>query len=85
MFLCVFQCVVVSLEDACKGLILCCLALEFVSLSQRFFPEMLNFLLGLLHLTVPDKSSTGVFSERFFSHEPQKYSHCCVNRCHVWL
>ncbi|XP_051734258.1 nucleolar protein 14 [Ctenopharyngodon idella] len=53
------KCVVVSLEDACKGLILCCLALEFVSLSQRFFPELLNFLLGLLHLTVPDKSSTG--------------------------
>ncbi|XP_067231843.1 nucleolar protein 14 isoform X2 [Chanodichthys erythropterus] len=53
------KCVVVSLEDAYKGLILCCLALEFVSLSQRFFPELLNFLLGLLHLTVPDKSSTG--------------------------
>lgn len=70
--LCVFQCVVVSLEDAYKGLILCCLALEFVSLSQRFFPELLNFLLGLLHLTVPDKSSTGVCSVSFFSHEQQK-------------
>ncbi|XP_056110624.1 nucleolar protein 14 [Rhinichthys klamathensis goyatoka] len=53
------KCVVVSLEDACKGLILCCLALEFVSLSKRFFPELMNFLLGLLHLTVPDKSNTG--------------------------
>ncbi|KAK7142988.1 hypothetical protein R3I93_014214 [Phoxinus phoxinus] len=53
------KCVVVSLEDAIKGLILCCLALEFVSLSKRFFPELMNFLLGLLHLTVPDKSNTG--------------------------
>uniref|UniRef100_A0A673KHQ3 Nucleolar protein 14-like n=1 Tax=Sinocyclocheilus rhinocerous TaxID=307959 RepID=A0A673KHQ3_9TELE len=53
------RCAVVSLEDVCKGLILCCLALEFVSLSQRFFPELLNFLLGLLHLTLPNKHNTG--------------------------
>lgn len=53
------KCAVVSLEDVCKGLILCCLALEFVSLSQRFFPELINFLLGLLNLAVPDKTSTG--------------------------
>ncbi|XP_067280045.1 nucleolar protein 14 [Pseudorasbora parva] len=53
------KCVLVSLEDVCKGLMLCCLALQFVSLSKRLFPELLNFLLGLLHLTVPDKSSTG--------------------------
>lgn len=53
------KCVLVSLEDVCKGLVLCCLALQFVSLSKRLFPELLNFLLGLLHLTVPDKSSTG--------------------------
>ncbi|XP_050960850.1 nucleolar protein 14 [Labeo rohita] len=52
------KCVVSSLEDVCKGLILCCLALEFVSLSQRFFPELLNFLLGLLHLTVSNKHNT---------------------------
>lgn len=53
------KCGVVSLEDACKGLVLCCLAVEFVCLSQRFFPEMLNFLLGLLHLAVPEKNNTG--------------------------
>lgn len=53
------KCVVLSLEDVCKGLILCCLALEFVSLSQRFFPELMNFLLGLLHLTVSDKHNMG--------------------------
>ncbi|XP_057215772.1 nucleolar protein 14 [Triplophysa rosa] len=53
------KCSVVSLEDVCRGLVLCCLAVEFVSLSQRFFPEMLNFLLGLLHLAVPEKTNTG--------------------------
>ncbi|XP_043090353.1 nucleolar protein 14 [Puntigrus tetrazona] len=53
------KCVVLSLEDVCKGLILCCLALEFVSLSQRFFPELINFLLGVLHLTVSDKHNIG--------------------------
>ncbi|XP_042603952.1 nucleolar protein 14 [Cyprinus carpio] len=53
------RCAVVSLEDVCKGLVLCCLALEYVSLSQRIFPELLNFLLGLLHLTVSDKHNTG--------------------------
>uniref|UniRef100_A0A672LV99 NOP14 nucleolar protein homolog (yeast) n=1 Tax=Sinocyclocheilus grahami TaxID=75366 RepID=A0A672LV99_SINGR len=58
-FLYISQCAVVSLEDVCKGLILCCLALEFVSLSQRFFPELLNFPLGLLHLTLPNKHNTG--------------------------
>ncbi|KAL1253537.1 hypothetical protein QQF64_018230, partial [Cirrhinus molitorella] len=62
-FLCISQaltkCVVLSLEDVCKGLVLCCLALEYVSLSQRFFPELLNFLLGLLHLAVSNKHNTG--------------------------
>uniref|UniRef100_A0A8C1RP54 NOP14 nucleolar protein homolog (yeast) n=1 Tax=Cyprinus carpio TaxID=7962 RepID=A0A8C1RP54_CYPCA len=53
------RCAVVSLEDVCKGLVLCCLALEYVSLSQRIFPELLNFLLGLLHLTVSDKHNMG--------------------------
>ncbi|XP_073680177.1 nucleolar protein 14 [Garra rufa] len=53
------KCVVFSLEDVCRGLILCCLALEFVSLSKKFFPELLNFLLGLLHLAVSNKHNTG--------------------------
>uniref|UniRef100_A0A8C1RP57 NOP14 nucleolar protein homolog (yeast) n=1 Tax=Cyprinus carpio TaxID=7962 RepID=A0A8C1RP57_CYPCA len=46
------RCAVVSLEDVCKGLVLCCLALEYVSLSQRIFPELLNFLLGLLNTII---------------------------------
>uniref|UniRef100_A0AAY4DRM9 Nucleolar protein 14 n=1 Tax=Denticeps clupeoides TaxID=299321 RepID=A0AAY4DRM9_9TELE len=53
------KCRVSSLEDVTAGLVLCSLAVEFVSLSQRFFPEVINFLLGVLHLAVPDQKSLG--------------------------
>ncbi|XP_036444644.1 nucleolar protein 14 [Colossoma macropomum] len=53
------KCPVTSLESVSAGLVLCCLAVEFVSLSQRFFPELINFLLGLLHLAVPADTCTG--------------------------
>lgn len=56
---CGAQCPVASLQDVTCGLVLCCLALEYVSLSQRFFPEALNFLLGVLHLAVADKTNLG--------------------------
>ncbi|KAL0965870.1 hypothetical protein UPYG_G00286870 [Umbra pygmaea] len=52
------KCPVTSLEDVTSGLVLCCLAIEYVSFSKRFCPELVNFLLGLLHLAVPDKTST---------------------------
>ncbi|XP_067106491.1 nucleolar protein 14 [Osmerus mordax] len=53
------KCPVTSLEDVTSGLVLCCLALEYVSFSKRFLPELMNFLLGTLHLAVPENSSTG--------------------------
>ncbi|XP_060792007.1 nucleolar protein 14 [Neoarius graeffei] len=52
------KCTVVSLESVCAGLILCCIAVECVSLSQRFIPELINYLLGLLHLAVPTHTCT---------------------------
>ncbi|KAL7853215.1 hypothetical protein AOLI_G00200590 [Acnodon oligacanthus] len=53
------KCPVTSLESVSAGLVLCSLAVEFVSLSQRFFPELINFLLGLLHMAVPVDTCTG--------------------------
>uniref|UniRef100_A0A4W4DNV0 NOP14 nucleolar protein homolog (yeast) n=1 Tax=Electrophorus electricus TaxID=8005 RepID=A0A4W4DNV0_ELEEL len=53
------KCPVVSLEGTLSGLLLCCLAVEFVSLSRRFIPELINFLLGLLHLAVPSDPCAG--------------------------
>ena len=53
------QCPVTSLQDVTCGLVLCCLALEYVTLSRRLFPEVVNFLLGVLHLAVPDKTTLG--------------------------
>lgn len=53
------QCPVQSLEDAVKGLFVCCLFLEYVSLSQRFVPELINFLLGLLYIATPNTQSQG--------------------------
>lgn len=57
-----FQCPVRSLQDLTSGLVLCCLAVEYVSLSKRFLPELINFLTGTLHLAVKDKAALGIFS-----------------------
>ncbi|XP_061119220.1 nucleolar protein 14 [Conger conger] len=51
------KCPVTTLEEVTSGLVLCCLALEYVTLSQRFIPELNNFLLGILHLAVPLKKT----------------------------
>ncbi|KAG7473141.1 hypothetical protein JOB18_025811 [Solea senegalensis] len=53
------KCPVRSLQDVTSGLVLCCLAVEYVSFSKRFLPELINFLAGTLHLAVKDKSSLG--------------------------
>ncbi|KAM9329256.1 nucleolar protein 14 [Gastrophryne carolinensis] len=50
-------CTVTSLEDVAAGLFVCCMFLEYVSLSQRFVPELINFLLGTLHLATPRRAS----------------------------
>ncbi|XP_044536690.1 nucleolar protein 14 [Gracilinanus agilis] len=53
------KCPVVSLQDVIKGLFVCCLFLEYVSLSQRFVPELINFLAGVLHMATPNKATRG--------------------------
>eukprot|EP00064_Thunnus_orientalis_P020664 superscaffoldBa00005808_g20807 len=53
------KCPVRSLQDVTSGLMLCCLAVEYVSFSKRFLPELINFLAGTLHLAVQDKTSLG--------------------------
>ncbi|KAF7248221.1 Nucleolar protein 14 [Varanus komodoensis] len=53
------KCSVTTLQDIAKGLFVCCLLLEYVSLSQRFIPELVNFLLGILHMAIPKKGVQG--------------------------
>lgn len=53
------QCPVQSLQDVVKGLFVCCVFLDYVSLSQRFIPELINFLAGILHMATPNKQSQG--------------------------
>ncbi|KAM5193116.1 nucleolar protein 14 [Mantella aurantiaca] len=53
------KCPVSSLEDVAAGLFICCMFLEYVSLSQRFIPEVINFLLGILHLATARRPSIG--------------------------
>ncbi|XP_069488162.1 nucleolar protein 14 [Ambystoma mexicanum] len=53
------KCPVLSLKDAAAGLLLCCVFMDYISLSKRFAPELLNFLLGILHLAVPTKGNLG--------------------------
>ncbi|KAM4054069.1 nucleolar protein 14 [Anomaloglossus baeobatrachus] len=51
------KCPVTSLEDVAAGLFIACIFLEYVSLSKRFIPEIINFLLGILHLASPRSGS----------------------------
>ncbi|XP_028342409.1 nucleolar protein 14 [Physeter macrocephalus] len=53
------KCPVQSLQDVVKGLFVCCVFLDCVSLSQRFIPELINFLVGILYVATPNKQSQG--------------------------
>ncbi|NXC42691.1 NOP14 protein, partial [Penelope pileata] len=53
------KCRITTLQDVIKGLFICCLFLEYVSLSKRFVPELINFLLGVLHISLPRKQAPG--------------------------
>ncbi|XP_052636570.1 nucleolar protein 14 [Harpia harpyja] len=53
------KCRITTLQDVIKGLFVCCLFLEYVSLSRRFVPELINFLLGVLHISLPKKQAQG--------------------------
>ncbi|XP_055445215.1 nucleolar protein 14 [Bubalus kerabau] len=53
------KCPVQSLQDVVKGLFVCCVSLDYVALSQRFIPELINFLAGILHMATPNKQSQG--------------------------
>ncbi|XP_068044647.1 nucleolar protein 14 [Anomalospiza imberbis] len=53
------KCRILTLQDVIKGLFICCLFLEYVSLSRRFVPELINFLLGVLHISLPKNQAQG--------------------------
>ncbi|XP_038389128.1 nucleolar protein 14 [Canis lupus familiaris] len=53
------KCPVLSLHDVVKGLFVCCMFLDYVSLSRRFIPELVNFLLGILYIATPNKHGQG--------------------------
>ncbi|XP_009957226.1 PREDICTED: nucleolar protein 14 [Leptosomus discolor] len=53
------KCRITTLQDVIKGLFICCLFLEYVSLSRRFVPEVINFLLGVLHISLPKQRAQG--------------------------
>ncbi|NXD20700.1 NOP14 protein, partial [Spelaeornis formosus] len=53
------KCCITTLQDVIKGLFVCCLFLEYVSLSRRFVPELINFLLGILHISLPKNQAQG--------------------------
>ncbi|XP_015276134.1 PREDICTED: nucleolar protein 14 [Gekko japonicus] len=54
------KCPVTTLQDVVKGLFVCCLFLQYVSVSQRFIPELVNFLLRILHTAVPSRGVQGL-------------------------
>nr|XP_056711655.1 nucleolar protein 14 [Euleptes europaea] len=54
------KCPVTTLQDVAKGLFVCCLFLQYVSVSQRFIPELVNFLLRILHMAIPSRGVQGL-------------------------
>ncbi|XP_060102129.1 nucleolar protein 14 [Heteronotia binoei] len=54
------KCPLTTLQDVVKGLFVCCLFLQYVSVSQRFIPELVNFLLRILHMAVPSRGVQGL-------------------------
>ncbi|XP_009562940.2 nucleolar protein 14 [Cuculus canorus] len=53
------KCRITTLQDVIKGLFICCLFLEYVSFSRRFVPELISFLVGVLHISLPKKQGQG--------------------------
>ncbi|NXI45789.1 NOP14 protein, partial [Galbula dea] len=53
------KCRITTLQDVIKGLFTCCLFLEYVSLSRRFVPELINFLIGVLYISLPKNQAQG--------------------------
>ncbi|KAF7272717.1 hypothetical protein GWI33_014529 [Rhynchophorus ferrugineus] len=49
-------CSVKSAADVSYGLFLCTLILEYTSLSKRYLPLSINFLSGILHMSIPKTS-----------------------------
>ncbi|XP_066277879.1 nucleolar protein 14-like isoform X1 [Branchiostoma lanceolatum] len=54
------KCPVTSGRDIACGLFVCTLFLQYVSLSKRFVPEVINYLQGLLYLAVKKESGKAV-------------------------
>ncbi|KAM3831626.1 nucleolar protein 14 [Vipera latastei] len=53
------KCVVKRDQDVAKGLFVCCLFLDCTSMSRRYVPELVNFLLGILHMAIPNEEAQG--------------------------
>ncbi|XP_035673033.1 nucleolar protein 14-like [Branchiostoma floridae] len=57
------KCPVTSGRDVACGLFVCTVFLQYVSLSKRFVPEVINYLQGLLYLAVKKESRKAVAAE----------------------
>eukprot|EP00058_Branchiostoma_floridae_P006087 XP_002591575.1 hypothetical protein BRAFLDRAFT_131025 [Branchiostoma floridae] len=57
------KCPVTSGRDVACGLFVCTLFLQYVSLSKRFVPEVINYLQGLLYLAVKKESRKAATAE----------------------
>ncbi|XP_019626032.1 PREDICTED: nucleolar protein 14-like [Branchiostoma belcheri] len=57
------KCPVTSGRDVACGLFVCTLFLQYVSLSKRFVPEVINYLHGLLYLAVKKESGKASVAE----------------------
>ncbi|KAG8508660.1 Nucleolar protein 14, partial [Galemys pyrenaicus] len=53
------KCRVLGLPDVVKGLFVCSTFLDYVSLSRRLVPELLGFLLRVLHMAAPEGQGPG--------------------------
>ncbi|KAI9447922.1 nucleolar protein 14 [Lactarius indigo] len=69
-----------SLADAASGLFLCTLFLQYESLSKRFVPEVINFLIGAVQSLSPRRGSSNESEKSTFSSSRHNKRLCAIDK-----
>ncbi|KAH9045291.1 Nop14-like protein [Lactarius pseudohatsudake] len=73
-------CKIRSLADAASGLFLCTLFLQYESLSKRFVPEVINFLIGVVQSLSPRRGASNESGKSTFSSSSHNKRLCVIDK-----
>src|SRR6266702_2411673 len=73
-------CKIRSLADAASGLFLCTLFLQYESLSKRFVPEAINFLIGVVQSLSPRRGASNGSEKSTFSYLRHNERLCVIDK-----